>query len=80
MSLLNDPKIQVLIADLSKGNPGAINVMCEFPELLRDIIGARLEGSEIWGLWKDEAKQNKELFALLLKEKARARMLLRDDL
>ena len=79
MSMLQDPDIQEMIADLSEGNPGAINVMCDFPELLVDVVGSGLTGSAIWCLYKDEANKNRERFAQLLKDKSRARMMLRDE-
>lgn len=66
---LQHPVVQEIICDLSKGNPGAINVMCAWPELLPDIIAADLTGSAIWCLYKDEAGKDREKFAKLLKER-----------
>jgi hypothetical protein len=66
---LEDPAVQEIICDLSKGNPGAINVMCAWPELLPDILAADLTGSAIWQLYKNEAGRDREKFARLLKER-----------
>lgn len=62
---MTDKAIQDQICDLSDGNPGAINVMCQGVALkgsvfLDALVLAGVRGSEVWRIYKDECGMSLE--------------------